>query len=88
MQQKTTQILFIEEIKGKRKSLAPMISRPQKKQNRGSTLIDQEKIIITWLSTILPYRVKSWSDIDFQKGEILLDIIRSVRPELIGTDLI
>ena len=49
MQQRTTQILFVEEIKGKRKSLAPMKAQPQKKQNRGSTLNDQEKIIMSWM---------------------------------------
>ena len=86
MQQKTTQILFVEEIKGKRKSLAPIKVAPEKKQNRGSTLNDQEKIILSWMSSILPYRVKSWNDIDFTKGEILLDLIKYNRPELIDND--
>ena len=86
MQQKTTQILFVEEIKGKRKSLAPIKVAPEKKQNRGSTLNDQEKIILSWMSSILPYRVKSWNDIDFAKGEILLDLIKYNRPELIDND--
>ena len=82
-----TSILFVEETKGKRRSLAPVQSEPNPKKrnpNRGNTLKDQEKIIITWLNAILKNsKLNKLSDIKWKEGKILLDIIESVRPDLI-----
>ena len=91
-QASNTAILFVQEDKGKRKSLAPVRSEPDtKKTNRGNTLKDQEKIILNWLSAILkrrPKKLGSLNDIDWKSGDLLFDIIDSIRPELIDSDTI
>ena len=89
--QSNTAILFLQEEKGKRKSLAPVRSEPDtKKTNRGNTLKDQEKIIVSWLTAVLKRKprwgLNSLNDINWKKGDLLFDIIDSIRPELIDHD--
>ena len=86
----STQILFLEEdTKGKRRSLAPN-KPPATKKQRGSTIKEQETLIYSWLKNVLNLERRYWNtsltDLPWKNGDILLDLVRKLRPDLIDMD--
>ena len=85
-----TQILFLEEDKnGKRRSLAPN-KAPVSKKQRGNTIKEQEVLIYSWLKSVIKMEKKYCNvgllDLPWKQGDILLDLIRRLRPDLIDSD--
>ena len=82
------EILYVEEDQnGKRKSLAPQLATAVKK-HRGNTMKDQESLILVWLKETINYDKKytKLMDLPWKHGNIILDLIRTLRPDLIDSD--